>query len=167
MNLGPAFKETIKSGLWHITKGKRVSQKDTAIKKDTFITEQEIDLNLQETEIHIFPAIHGAGKIGAVILGVVLIIVGILLIWIGVGVPIIALGAGLIVGGIAVVAMSLLATTPTNSDYKTAEPTAQKPSFLFNGPVNVVEQGGPVPLVYGRHLAGSVVISAGLVIEQI
>lgn len=35
-------------------------------------------------------------------------------------------------------------------------------SFMFHGPVNVMEQGHPVPLVIGRFRTGSVVVSAGL-----
>jgi len=38
----------------------------------------------------------------------------------------------------------------------------QKTSFVFDGPVNVTEQGHPVPLVYGQVRTGSVVVSAGI-----
>lgn len=43
----------------------------------------------------------------------------------------------------------------------------QKPSFIYNGPVNTAEQGLPVPLVYGTMRVGSVVVSAGIVAEEI
>jgi predicted phage tail protein len=42
-----------------------------------------------------------------------------------------------------------------------------RPSFMFNGATNVTEQGNAMPLVYGRHRSGSVVISSGLSAEQI
>ena len=42
-----------------------------------------------------------------------------------------------------------------------------KPSYLFNGPVNTTAQGHPVPVGYGRLRIGSQVISAGLSVEQI
>ena len=41
------------------------------------------------------------------------------------------------------------------------------PSFIFNGAVNVIRQGGPVPLAYGRIVVGSVTVSAGLYAAQI
>jgi predicted phage tail protein len=40
-------------------------------------------------------------------------------------------------------------------------------SFLFNGAVNTVEQGGPVPIVYGKHIVGSKVISGGIAVEDV
>lgn len=43
----------------------------------------------------------------------------------------------------------------------------EKPSFIYNGAVNVVEQGYPVPLVYGTHMVGSIVVSAGITVEDI
>lgn len=40
-------------------------------------------------------------------------------------------------------------------------------SYIFNGAVNLTAQGNPVPLCYGRMKVGSVVISAGLSVEDI
>lgn len=57
-----------------------------------------------------------------------------------------------------------LAPSPTATS---AERTAENPSFLFNGPENVVEQGYPVPLVFGAFTTGSVVISASTTVEQL
>lgn len=37
-----------------------------------------------------------------------------------------------------------------------------KPSYMFNGPVNVIAQGHPVPVGYGRMIVGSQVISAAI-----
>lgn len=59
----------------------------------------------------------------------------------------------------------MLAPSPTTSE-GSARPD-ENPSFLFNGAVNVVEQGYPVPLVYGKHMVGSVVVSAGISVEDI
>jgi predicted phage tail protein len=42
-----------------------------------------------------------------------------------------------------------------------------KPSFLFDGPVNTIAQGHPVPVGYGEMYVGSAVISAGIVTEEI
>jgi predicted phage tail protein len=41
-----------------------------------------------------------------------------------------------------------------------------KPSYVFDGPINTAAQGNPVPVCYGRLIVGSQVISAGMVAEE-
>lgn len=75
-------------------------------------------------------------------------------------------GASMVLGGIS----SLLTQPPaqTQSTQATAmAPPGNSPSFLFNGVTNNSQQGGPVPLVFGTHLVGSVVVSAGIWAEDI
>jgi predicted phage tail protein len=75
-------------------------------------------------------------------------------------------GASMVLGGIS----SLLTTPPaqTQATQPTAmAPPGNNPSFLFNGVTNNSQQGGPVPLVFGTHLVGSIVVSAALVAEDI
>lgn len=152
-NLGQSFKKTIRTGLWYITKGVRESDLDEPIEQDKFIVAEELGLLFPETEIHIFPAIQGSG---GVVIGLLGAVVGFTLV------------SGLVtaLGGLGM-GMGSSNNSPKVDNYVNAEPIAQKPSFIFNGAVNVIEQGGPVPLVYGRHLAGSVVISAGINTEQL
>ncbi len=50
---------------------------------------------------------------------------------------------------------------------KGSERPEERPSFLYNGPENVIQQGYQVPIVYGVHMTGSVVVSAGVAVEQI
>jgi len=69
-------------------------------------------------------------------------------------------GATLAFAGIS----QLIAPSP-KANYGDRERPDQRPSFLFNGPVNTTEQGGPVPLAFGRFRLGSQVISAGMVSE--
>lgn len=106
--------------------------------------------------IDIIPIIEGAGKIGNIIFGVILIIVGIILFatgyGAGFGVLAITTGLGLIVTGV----LGLLARPPDFEDPN----GVGKSSYLFNGPQNVVREGGPVPIGYGRLLLGSQVIAA-------
>lgn len=45
---------------------------------------------------------------------------------------------------------------------KASTPADANPSYLFSGPANAVEQGGPVPLIYGRMRVGSTVISSAI-----
>jgi hypothetical protein len=42
----------------------------------------------------------------------------------------------------------------------------ERPSFLYNGAINVIEQGYAVPIVYGTHMTGSIVVSAGVDITE-
>lgn len=71
-------------------------------------------------------------------------------------------GAALMFSGVA----SMMANSALSS-YGDRDSPDQRASFLFNGPVNVTEQGNSIPLVYGRFRTGSVVASAGLTVEQI
>jgi len=68
----------------------------------------------------------------------------------------------------AAVALSYVASALAPSpDTSQGNPTDARPSFLFNGAVNVVEQGYPVPLVYGIHTTGSVVVSVGVDVAEL
>jgi predicted phage tail protein len=71
-----------------------------------------------------------------------------------------AFGAVSLLGGVAM----MLSPTP-GSDYGSREDTTQ--SFLFNGVQNTAEQGGPIPLIYGRFMVGSKVVSAAVTTEDI
>lgn len=56
---------------------------------------------------------------------------------------------------------------PQTTDDGTSERPASRPSFLYNGPENVVNQGYQVPIVYGTAMTGSVVVSSGIRVEQL
>ena len=47
-----------------------------------------------------------------------------------------------------------------------SDPQALSQSYLFGGPVNVINEGGPVPIGYGRLVVGSQVILTSYEIEQ-
>lgn len=65
---------------------------------------------------------------------------------------------------IGAVAQSLAGSPDTSSG--TGRPD-ERPSFLYSGPVNTTAQGHAVPIVYGVHMVGSTVISAGITVEDI
>lgn len=134
---------------------------------------------------HIVPVIHGAGggSAGKVIAGVALIAIAVVAPYaLGLGAyatgaafsigTSLAAGTGLgftfgsiaLMGGALILSGVAMALSPAPKATSAAEREApdERPSFVFNGPVNTAEQGGPVPLVYGRHIVGSHVISAGL-----
>ncbi|MFP4902656.1 tail assembly protein, partial [Paraburkholderia sp. BR14261] len=66
-----------------------------------------------------------------------------------------SLGAALALSGIA----QLLSPRPQAQ--ATPERADNEPSLAFDGAVNTMGQGGPVPLGYGRMRVGSQVISVG------
>lgn len=103
------------------------------------------------TDIHIIPAVEGAGTE---------IVAYFALAAAGSGAAIayaivINIAISLVVGAIA----SSMASKPDTS--AGSQRPDQKQSFIFNGPVNVQSQGASVPLVYGTCLTGSIVISSG------
>ena len=71
-----------------------------------------------------------------------------------------SVGYGLILGGI-----SQLLFAPPKIDNN--DPANNKASFMFNGAVNTIAQGNPVPVLYGELIVGSQVVSAGLTTEEI
>ena len=123
--------------------------------------------------ISFVPVVAGAGAVGRIIVGVLLVAVAIAFPLIGVGAAAIAAGTtvgavsasialtglSLIIGGVA----QLLTPTPTTSQDE-GDP---RKSFSFSGIQNTNRAGVPVPVVYGETLVGSVVISAGIDIVQV
>lgn len=79
-----------------------------------------------------------------------------------VGTGISAIGASLVLGGVA----QMISPTP---EIPQGPDTVQDPrkSFSFSGVQNTSRGGTPVPIVYGKTLTGSVVISAGVDTEQV
>ena len=112
-------------------------------------------------EIEIVPVMAGAGAIGRIIAGILLVGVGLFVPGIGaLGVQIlVGVGASLVLGGIA----QLLTPTP-KTDVDEGDP---KKSFSFSGIQNTTRAGVPVPVVYGEMLVGGIVVSAGADIVQV
>lgn len=134
-------------------------------------------LGMSNSTLHIIPLIGGAksedgGGVGKAVLGVVLIAAVIITAggaspfaaaaW-GAGGAYAGLAGNILLGGFAMAlggVSMLLAPTPKPEE-------AEKGSFLFNGVTNVSAQGGPVPLVYGLMLTGSVVATLSITDEQV
>lgn len=74
---------------------------------------------------------------------------------------VIMIGASLVLGGVT----QMLAPKVKASDPK--EDDKSRPSYLFNGAVNTTAQGQPVPILYGRLMVGSAVVSAGITSKDI
>lgn len=158
---GPEIKEHIKNNVWQV-----------CFNAPDGIAVDPNDVHKLEgvSDIYIYPVVEGSGgKVGGIILGVIMIVVGVIIIvgsW-GTGTPAgmaaIANGVMMIAGGAMMVYTAL--NTP-KAQQNRADP-AERASFVFNGAVNVIEQGGAVPCVYGRTITGSTVVSAGIATEEI
>jgi predicted phage tail protein len=157
----PGFiKDIKKDGKYQVCRGPKRATKKSDLKKVEQLNEETVKLNFSKGDFHIAPVIEGSGKGKgwvSVVLGAVLIVVGIVVY--AYGNP--ALGGFLIqMGiGIALYGVSTLLTPTPKSPGQGDRPEENK-SFLFNGTINTMEQGGPVPIAYGRYGVGSVVLSS-------
>jgi predicted phage tail protein len=114
--------------------------------------------------IDIIPIIEGANSSTlSIVLGAILIVVGIILeVVFGIGTPLIIAGIGLVAAGV----VNLLTSPPKFEDFRQIDQKGGQASYLFSGPQNTVNEGGPVPVGYGRLLVGSQVISASYEISH-
>ena len=121
-------------------------------------------LNLQRENIKtidVVPVVEGAffGALGAVF--------GAGLLYFGDGAVSKIIGATLLFAGMS----DALSKPPEKPEDRlitnpSSDPQALSQSYLFGGPVNVINEGGPVPIGYGRLLVGSQVILTSYEIEQ-
>ncbi|KAF1045599.1 tail assembly protein [Xylophilus sp.] len=104
--------------------------------------------------------IHVGSKSGGVlqtIVGAVLIVIGGLIAASPVGTAIAGVGLSMVAGGV----VQMLSPQPRLN--KSADPSQNQASDIFNGSVNTTAQGNCVPVLYGGPMEiGSVVISAGI-----
>jgi predicted phage tail protein len=107
--------------------------------------------------IDIIPVVEGSDsgfwETLLIIIGVILMIGGLFFGW-GVGMAV--MGAGLIFQGIS----SMLTEPPEFEDFREIQQVNKRSSYLFNGPQNTVNEGGPVPVLYGKLMIGSQVVGA-------
>jgi predicted phage tail protein len=147
---------------------------------DGALTLDELHYPTGQQEIKIVPVISGAGGgpttqilAGVAIIGLSFGIGAIAsagvalggLAGIGtVGTAFVALGTSLVLGGVA----GLISPTPEIPQGPDTEQDPRKSaSYSFSGVQNTSRAGTPVPIVYGKTLTGSVVISAGVDTVQI
>ncbi|WP_243701391.1 hypothetical protein [Sodalis ligni] len=118
----------------------------------------------RKTKIRIMPVVAGAknGGLFQTILGAALVAVGAVLSFtpLAAASPFLyATGASMILGGVA----QMLTKTPKTSSSSSADNGTG--NNFFSSLENVVGQGDPVPLLYGRLRVGSHVISQGLITD--
>ena len=109
-------------------------------------------------DIRIAPVLQGRkrGGILQTIIGAVLLVTGAYL----ANGYLMSAGASMMLGGVS----QMLSPHPRGLSAK--DDPNNGASYNFNGPVNTSAQGNPVPLLYGRMLVGSAVISAGIYAED-
>lgn len=122
---------------------------------------EEADMSLgAATDIHILPVVEGAGIETALVAAFVS--------W-GASAAVASFAAFVVISVGKMVIMGAIARmmAPSPDTSQGAARPDEKPSFIYNGAVNTVEQGYAVPIVYGIHMTGSIVISAGVSVEEI
>jgi len=147
---------TRQSVRWRVlVNGKQIDGDKPSV-ADELMIERDMDT------IDIYPVMEGAGmNIFGLIIGAILLVVGIIFMAFGGGLMalhgialmMVEAGAMALLGGLA----SLLqkpSSTPKDKGNK------GNPSYLFSGSVNTQQQGGPVPVAYGKVIIGSQMISA-------
>lgn len=137
---------------------------------------EEIDYPVGRQTIRIVPVVVGAGAVGKVIAGIVLIAAAVIIgqPWLGATAYslIIGTGASLALGGVA----QLLTPVPKLAAPSMVGPTSYSPGFAtpstrdteldpqksysFSGIQNTSRTGATLPLIYGETIVGSIIISA-------
>jgi predicted phage tail protein len=171
----PGFMPTVRQ---HNFKIVIVGQQD-----DKWLLGQEhLNFNLGNCrEVHFVPVVGGAGGddgVGKIVAGVAIAAVAVAgAVYTG-GASLSALGGtigatGISYGQVAALGVSIAlsgvsqALAPSPQGLGGQDRPEERPSFVFNRPVNTTEQGNPIPLVYGRFKVGSQVISSGISVEQL
>jgi predicted phage tail protein len=153
---------------------------------DGALTLDDLHNPVGQEEIKIVPVIVGAGGGGGSILSIIagVALIGVAIASAGAGFALGAKGVGfistagagtfsaaavagnigiaLVLGGVA----TLISPTPATPQGPDTQQDPRK-SFSFSGIQNTSRGGTPVPIVYGKTLTGSVVISAGVDTEQV
>lgn len=120
---------------------------------------EDFELTFGRSEvIHVVPETEGAGVEWATVVS-----------WVGsygaIATAAVYIAVNVAIAVVAGAVMQALAPKPKMGRESTRP--EENPSFVYNGPINVVEQGYCVPLVYGMHMASSVQVSAGVKVEEI
>jgi len=151
---------------YRVTVGKQRVHSDDA--SDLFLpwSEQEV--------FSITPVLMGAGNgVGSIILGVALIAASIFIpgaaaIGFGMQFGAISLGVGVVGAGLILIGVAqMISPTPKPPGLREQNDAIRLESNAFSGIVNATRQGVAVPIAYGRVFAGSVVLSAGLDVDQV
>jgi predicted phage tail protein len=105
-------------------------------------------------ELHLVPQIEGRVALGALLVGALI--------------PSLAgTFAATLIGGALFLGVMIGLSFLFRPKMPETDEGARNESYAFTGPENVVTQGAPVPLAYGKVHCGSVVVSAGLEVSEL
>lgn len=133
------------------------------------LTKEELHDPAGAADISIVPIIAGAGAVGRIILGALLLVASIfipataLIGKLAIKAAVANIGLVLVLGGVAGL-LSPVPTLPSGANKPEDDP---RQSFSFSGVQQTSRQGVPVPIVYGEMIVGSIVISAGIDTVQV
>jgi predicted phage tail protein len=127
------------------------------------IKNSELCLRYEKLQsIDIIPIMEGANsKTLGYVLSAILIVVGIVLSIVTAA----AIGVPLIIAGLGLLITTLLSKPPKFEDFREIS-QGGKTSYLYGGPANIIGEGGPVPVGYGRLIVGSQTVTASYVIRE-
>ena len=160
-----------------VNKREMMMAEDLSLERPESILNSELVMINEKLEtLDIVPIIKGAGGGGgnSTTKGILAIVLAVILIASGIGAAggvtflgmagaaggtgatvlsaaLIGAGIGLAVTGITLLMMS----PPKFDDFRKIDGGGGKPSYLFDGPSNILGEGGPVPVGYGRMKIGS------------
>ena len=141
------------------------------MKGKDLIGEEDLFLTIGDEDIIITELPAGAGKAGKIIAGIALVITavvlaaptggGSLLTLKGIGAAV--ANMGFFTGSMALIGVSLAMSGISEMMMPGPEVdgTEQNKNFLFQGPVNTMTQGMPIPIAYGELIVGGAPISVG------
>lgn len=170
------FHMALREGYYQVIRGDRITGEA--------LSQEGLLLTLGGADLHIVPVAEGAGGDNKGIITALLGIVIVATAFFTAGGSLAALGgtaftlpAGLgaiTYGQIAAFGLMLtlsgvsqmLAPSAKIDDYGALEDADKRKSFVFNGPINTMEQGGALPVVYGRMRVGSCVVNAGIEVRE-
>jgi hypothetical protein len=158
-----------------VNKREMMMAEDLSLERpDSIFNSELVMINEKLETLDIVPIIKGAGGGGgnSSTKGILAIVLAVILIATGVGAAggttllgmtftagtVSTVSGALIVAGIglAVTGITLLMMSPPKfDDFRKIDGGGGKPSYLFDGPSNVLGEGGPVPVGYGRMKIGS------------
>jgi predicted phage tail protein len=156
------FREFLEKHNFHVVWGKDRTQ-------GLVLGQDDVHLMLgKKGDIHIMPILKGNKKGG-----LIKIIAGVFLLATAFFVPMALGGAttmastfglgGMTYGNLAVLGLGLIAAGVSQMLTSNKKADDKKDdSFMIDGQLNVTEQGGGVPVPYGRIMVGSVLMSAGM-----
>ena len=160
-----------------VNKREMMMAEDLSLERPESIFNSELVMINEKLEtLDIVPIIKGAGGGGgggnSSTKGILAIVLAVILIATGIGAAggttllgmtftagtVSTVSGALIVAGIglAVTGITLLMMSPPKfDDFRKIDGGGGKPSYLFDGPSNILGEGGPVPVGYGRMKIGS------------